>query len=133
MKISQKMMKIMGTTNGLTKIMNGPGQLPSLTAGLFLPEPKTTRRGYVETDAREFSEESIIILRKAQKEVHYLLNQGYPLDNAVTFVGNHYMLSNRQRTALSRATSSTASITERKRKGVVSTSGAYLAIRTLQL
>jgi len=79
---------------------------------------KDTRRGYVDTDEREFSEESLVILKKAQEEIHWLLDRGYPIKNAVTFIGNHYMLSNRQRTALTRATSSTTAIKVRKNKEV---------------
>jgi len=79
---------------------------------------KDTRRGYVDTDEREFSEESLAVLKRAQEEIHWLLNRGYHIKNAVTFIGNHYMLSNRQRTALTRATSSSAAIKERKNKEV---------------
>ena len=83
-------------------------------------DEKNTRRGYVGTDEQEFSNESLIVLKKAQEEIHWLIDRGYPIKNAVTFAGNHYMLSNRQRLALTRATSSTASLMERKRKEVSS-------------
>jgi len=80
---------------------------------------KSTRRGYVDTDAKEFSDENLLILRKAQKEIHWLLDRGYPIKNVVTFIGNHYLFSNRQRLALMRSTSPTASVMERKSKEVV--------------
>jgi len=77
---------------------------------------KETRRGYVDSDELEFSDESLAVLARAQQEIHWLMDRGYPINNAVTFVGNHYLLSSRQRLALTRATSSTASIAERKSK-----------------
>ena len=76
------------------------------------------RRGYVETDMQEFSDESLIIMKKAQEEIQWLIDRGYLIKNAVTFVGNHYMLSERQRLALIRATSGSASIMGRKIKEV---------------
>ncbi len=62
------------------------------------------RRGYVPTDEKEFSRESQAILRKAQQNLLYLLEQGYKVQSASNFVGNHYMLSERQRLAIVRAT-----------------------------
>jgi hypothetical protein len=62
------------------------------------------RRGYVDTDREQFAADKLPILRKAQQEILYLLERGYPMKNASTFVGNHYMLSERQRLALVRAT-----------------------------
>ena len=79
---------------------------------------KNTRRGYVDTDECEFSDQSLVILKKAQEEIHWLIDRGFPIKNTVTFIGNHYMLSDRQRLALTRATSSTVSIIERKKKEV---------------
>ena len=81
---------------------------------------KNTRRGYVDADERDFSDESLVVLKKAQEEIHWLMDRGFPIKNAVTFVGNHYMLSGRQRLALTRATSSTVSIIERKKREVFS-------------
>lgn len=62
------------------------------------------RRGYVPTDEKEFNDESQLILRKAQLDLLYLLEHGYKVQGASTFVGNHYMLSERQRLAIVRAT-----------------------------
>jgi hypothetical protein len=62
------------------------------------------RRGYVPTDEIEFDGESQLLLRKAQRDLIYLLEQGYKVQGASTFVGNHYMLSERQRLAIVRAT-----------------------------
>lgn len=63
-----------------------------------------SRRGFVPSDEKEFNKESLVLLRKAQNDILYLLEQGYPIKNASTFVGNHYMLSERQRMAVVRAT-----------------------------
>jgi hypothetical protein len=62
------------------------------------------RRGYVPTDENEFGLEGQILLRRAQQDILFLLERGYPIKSASTFVGNHYMLSERQRLAIVRAT-----------------------------
>ena len=72
-----------------------------------------SKRGFVPTDEKEFNKESIVLLRKAQKDILYLLEQGYPIKNASAFVGNHYMLSERQRLAVVRATAQENIIKER--------------------
>jgi len=77
---------------------------------------KITRRGYVDTDVFEFSYEKLPLLKKAQAEIHWLLDKGYPIKNAVEFVCNHCLLSARQRIALMRATSASESIEARKIK-----------------
>lgn len=77
---------------------------------------KTVKRGYVPTDAREFGIKSLDKLRRAAEEVYFLLNRGYSTKTATTFVGNHHLLSERQRLALARAVSSECSIELRKHK-----------------
>lgn len=74
------------------------------------------KRGYVPGDNKEFSNDNYALLLKAQKELFYLLNQGYPIKSASIFVGNHYMFSERQRLALVRATSSLETLQIRKGK-----------------
>lgn len=76
------------------------------------------KRGFCPNDQVEFNEESVHKLRRAGKDLQYLLNQGYNIKGASTFVGNHYLLSERQRLALTRAVSSDASIKLRARKEV---------------
>ncbi len=76
------------------------------------------KRGYVPTDIKEFSQESYNTLIKAQNDIYYLLEQGYPIKSASTFVGNHYLLSERQRVALVRATSTNEAIKLRKSKQI---------------
>ena len=66
---------------------------------------RVVRRGFVPGDEKEFSKESMIKLKEAQKDIFMLINRGYPIKSASTFVGNHYLLSERQRIALVRATS----------------------------
>lgn len=75
-----------------------------------------SRRGFVPTDEIEFDDKHVVLLKKAQKDILYLLEHGYPIKQASTFVGNHYMLSERQRLAVVRATSVEEAIKFRKDK-----------------
>lgn len=79
---------------------------------------KIVRRGYIPTDEREFREETFSTLYKAGSNLYYLLNEGYPVKSASTFVGNHYLLSERQRLALVRAIASHDNILLRNQKEV---------------
>ena len=72
------------------------------------------KRGYSINDKKEFGSKAIEKLLKAGQDLRYLLNQGYNIKGASTFVGNHYMLSERQRLALVRAVSSDECIKLRK-------------------
>lgn len=74
------------------------------------------RRGFVPTDEKEFSQDNIVVLRRAQKDILYLLEQGYRIKPASTFVGNHYMLSERQRLAVVRATAEKKVLALREKK-----------------
>ena len=74
------------------------------------------RRGYSPNDQKEFGDQSLEKLCKAGKDLQYLLNQGYNIKGASTFVGNHYLLSERQRLALVRAVSSNESVKIRRAK-----------------
>lgn len=76
------------------------------------------KRGYVPSDVKEFGSQSIETLRRAGQDLQYLLNQGYQIKGASTFVGNHYLLSERQRLGLVRAISSEESIRNRKNKEI---------------
>lgn len=77
-----------------------------------------TKRGYVPGDTKEFNLENQSLLLKAQKDIFYLLEQGYPMKSASTFVGNHYLLSERQRLALARATTAGETVSIRKNKQI---------------
>ena len=54
-------------------------------------------------DERNFSAEAIQIMQTASRHVRYLINEGYGLKQATTFVGNHFLLSERQRLAVMRS------------------------------
>ena len=76
------------------------------------------KRGYSPNDQKEFGNQSVEKLYKAGKDLQYLLNQGYNIKGASTFVGNHYLLSERQRLALARAVSANESIRIRRDKEI---------------
>ena len=77
---------------------------------------KAVKRGYVPGDEVEFGSASIPKLMKAKEDLCYLLNHGYHMKGASVFVGNHYLLSQRQRLALVRGVSAIESIQTRKAK-----------------
>lgn len=79
---------------------------------------KNVRRGYVQSDEKEFNEKAMEKLKEAQKDIFMLINRAYPIKNVSTFVGNHYLLSERQRMALVRATSTSDSLKIRAHKEV---------------
>ena len=79
--------------------------------------PDTVKRGYVSSDEKEFIDQ-IEKLRRAGEELYYLINRGYQIKPASTFVGNHHLLSERQRLALVRSISPKGSIEERVAKEV---------------
>ncbi len=80
---------------------------------------KVVKRGSSQKDEIEFHDKSRQKLYQAAQDLYYLLNQGYHIKGASTFVGNHYLLSARQRLALVRATSSKDDILNRKKKEIV--------------
>lgn len=77
---------------------------------------KSVQRGHVPSDQTEFGAAEIPKLHRAAQNLYYLLNQGYPIKGASVFVGNHYLLAERQRMALVRAVSSQENIADRKNK-----------------
>lgn len=66
---------------------------------------KQLKRGSAVGDEKEFSAESIRKLKKAASHIRYLVNEGYAMKSASVFVGNHFLLSERQRLALMRSIS----------------------------
>ena len=72
--------------------------------------PAAMRRGYHPDDGRFFGPGDRDKMTRAAAEIRYLLDRGYRAETAVPFVGNHHLLSERQRTALMRMTASAASI-----------------------
>ena len=79
--------------------------------------PDVVKRGYMPSDDKEFIDQ-IEKLREAGEELFYLINRGYQIKPASTFVGNHHLLSERQRLALVRSISPKGSIEERVAKEV---------------
>ena len=61
------------------------------------------KRGYLPEDERNFSLEAIHTMQTASRHVRYLIGEGYDLKQASTFVGNHFLLSERQRLAIMRS------------------------------
>ncbi len=88
---------------------------------------KIVQRGYVPTDEKEFDDKSVEVLYQAGKDLFYLLNHGYKIKSASVFIGNHYMLSERQ-LALVRAVSSKEDIEFRKEKEVCDLNGQTVNI-----
>ena len=76
----------------------------------------SARRGYVPDDARNFSAAGIDTLRKASRHIDFLINEGYDLKQATTFVGNHFLLSERQRLAVMRSLATNEQLKNRERK-----------------
>ena len=76
------------------------------------------KRGYVPEDDRNFSPEAIEIIRTASRHIRYLLDEGYDLKQVSTFVGNHFLLSERQRLAIVRSQASGQQLAERMKKQV---------------
>lgn len=77
---------------------------------------KEVKRGYIPTDEKEFNDTNLKIIKRAQSDIFMLLERGYSIKSASTFVGNHYLLSERQRLAVVRATSTSIDIENRKNK-----------------
>lgn len=74
------------------------------------------RRGYVPEDERNFSPSSLKTMRTASRHIAYLINEGYDLKQASLFVGNHFLLSERQRLAIVRSLCTEAQLENRRAK-----------------
>ena len=86
------------------------------------------KRGYVPEDDNNFSPDAIAKLKTASRHVNYLINEGYDIKQATTFVGNHFILSERQRLAIARSLSTTEQLDNRKAKEKTSAEGCELWI-----
>lgn len=82
---------------------------------------KQVKRGFVPTDVKEFGKANIKKLKEASEEIYFLINRGYAMKNATTFIGNHHLLSERQRIALARVISPENNIKLRKDKELFDT------------
>lgn len=74
------------------------------------------KRGFVPSDQMEFNEKSLEKLRVAARHIRYLINEGYGIKSASAFVGNHFLLSERQRLSLVRSISTDCQISLRRQK-----------------
>ena len=74
------------------------------------------KRGYIPEDEKNFSPQSIDKMKTASRQITWLLNEGYDLKQATVFVGNHFLLSERQRLAIMRSVASKKQILERRKK-----------------
>ena len=86
------------------------------------------KRGYVPEDDWNFSAEAIEKMKTASRHVLYLINEGYDIKQATTFVGNHFILSERQRLALARSLSTEEQLKRRKDKERESAQGCEVWI-----
>jgi hypothetical protein len=66
--------------------------------------PAAISRGFDPQDRTVFAPEALDLLRRARQDLQFLLDRGYPMTAAATFVGSHHQLTFRQRSALQRAT-----------------------------
>ena len=74
------------------------------------------KRGYTLEDERNFSPDAVERMRIASRHIQYLINEGYDLKQATVFVGNHFLLSERQRLAIMRSVAKDQDLAERKSK-----------------
>lgn len=77
------------------------------------------RRGYVPKDSVEFGAKAAEKLNAAAQELVFLMDRGYDTKSTSTFVGNHHLLSERQRMALARIVSTASAVQRRKRKELI--------------
>ena len=74
------------------------------------------KRGNSPEDERNFSPDAVERMRIASRHIQYLINEGYDLKQATVFVGNHFLLSERQRLAIMRSVAKDQDLAERKSK-----------------
>lgn len=74
------------------------------------------KRGFLLEDEKNFSPSALETLRTASDHIEYLINNGYDLKQASVFVGNHFLLSERQRLAITRSLATRTQLENRKEK-----------------
>jgi hypothetical protein len=74
------------------------------------------KRGYVPEDDRNFLPEALKTLQTASRHILYLINEGYDIKQASTFVGNHFLISERQRLAIVRSLATDTQLQNRQKK-----------------
>jgi hypothetical protein len=86
------------------------------------------KRGYLPEDERNFSPAAIQNMKTASRHICYLLNEGYDLKSASTFIGNHFLLSERQRLAIARSVAADEPLRTREAKEKTALDGAEVWI-----
>ena len=86
------------------------------------------KRGYLPEDERNFSPAAVGTLKTASRHICWLINEGYELKQASTFVGNHFLLSERQRLAIARSVAAEKQLKTRKAKEKTALDGAEVWI-----
>ena len=76
------------------------------------------KRGFVPKDERYFSPTALGTLRMASQHITYLIDNGYDLKQASTFVGDHFQLSERQRVAIMRSVATSEQLAGRRAKEI---------------
>ena len=76
------------------------------------------KRGYIPKDDRYFSPKALDTLRLASEHIGYLIDHGYDLKQASTFVGDHFQLADRQRVAIMRSVDTREQLAARAAKEV---------------
>ncbi len=74
------------------------------------------KRGFVPEDEKNFSPAALETLRTAAGHIEYLINEGYDLKQASVVVGNHFLLSERQRLAITRSLATRDQLKSRREK-----------------
>ena len=87
---------------------------------------RIVKRGFVPTDAETFGAGGLARLKEAVQDTRYLLNRGFENSGAVTFVGNHYQLTERQRLALMRGLAARKELQARTDKELCTLNGSVL-------
>jgi hypothetical protein len=81
------------------------------------------KRGFVPEDEKDFSPAALETLRIAAEHIDYLINNGYYLKQASVFVGNHFLLSERQRLAITRSLATKEQLKRRREKELADLAG----------
>ena len=81
------------------------------------------KRGFVPEDEKDFSPAALETLRIAAGHIDYLINNGYYLKQASVFVGNHFLLSERQRLAITRSLATKEQLKRRREKELADLAG----------
>ncbi|MBP1919361.1 DUF434 domain-containing protein [Youngiibacter multivorans] len=76
------------------------------------------KRGFDRADRDDFTGSALLRLKTAREELIWLLDRGYSMDTASTFVGNHHSLTARQRNAMKRSSSSRSDLKQRLGKRI---------------